>query len=103
MRLNRITENPIEMIRINEKISQKEFAEKIGYSNKDQYAYNVKEFTLDIIQKIQAVYGINISMDIISYLKGKLRNQKKTIPNKTVQKNSNLNNNNPSNLLDLIK
>ncbi len=76
--------NPIEAIRMNERISQTDFSVKLGYPNKHQYIYHVRNFTLDIIQKINAIYERDITMDIINHLKCEIRSLKKQ--NKVIKK-----------------
>ncbi len=73
MKLNKIEHNPIEMIRINLKMTQKDFALKLGYQNKDQYAYHANRFTIEIIEKIKNHYNIDITKDVISYLLNKIK------------------------------
>ena len=72
-------ENPIEMIRMAEKMSQKDFARKLGYPNKDQFKYHMRNFTDDIIGKIIKIYDQDLRMEIINFLKFELRNLKKQI------------------------
>ncbi len=71
--------NPIERLRMIEEVSQKNFAVKLGYSNKDNYSYNMRNFTEDIIAKIQSVYDRDITMDIINHLKCENRKLKKQL------------------------
>ena|SRR5690554_6162022 len=61
--------NPIEMLRISEKMSQEQFAEKLGFTNKGQYAHHMRNFTRELINKVNAVYGTDMTMDVINYLK----------------------------------
>ena len=77
--------NPIEAIRMSERISQMDFAEKLGYSNKDNYSYHMRNFTQDIIQKVSVAYDRDITMDIINHLKFECRKLKKL--NKVLEKN----------------
>jgi len=53
--------NPIELIRLSEKLTQQEFAEKLGYKEQGTYAYHRNQFTADIIAKIQK--GKSFSLD----------------------------------------
>ncbi len=62
-------QNPIEMIRISEKESQKNFAIKLGFSGKDQYRYHMNQFTKEIIDKMKKVYDQDLTIEIINYLK----------------------------------
>jgi len=76
MKLNKIEHNPIEMIRINLKMTQKDFAQKLDFQNKDQYAYHANRFTIEIIEKIKTHYNIDITQDIISYLLNTIKSLK---------------------------
>lgn len=69
MNYKNIHNNPFEMLRLKHGISQIVFSKKLGYSNVPQYAYNMKEFTGDIILKVKEKYEIDLTMDIIAYLK----------------------------------
>jgi len=100
MRINIIEINPIEMLRIAEKLSQKKFAEKLGYRSKDQYSYHSKEFTKDIIVRVYNIYGIDIVPDIISFLKNEVKSLKRN--NNTSKKPINQANN-FSDISNLIK
>jgi len=79
-------QNPIEFIRMTERLSQQDFGTKLGYPNKAQYCYNMREFTQDIIEKIKNTYGRDITNDIITYLKFKCRNLRKQIKQCTKDK-----------------
>lgn len=61
--------NPLEMMRIGEKMSQDEFAFKLGFLNKAQYIHHMRNFTRMIIDKVKTVYSIDLTMEIINYLK----------------------------------
>lgn len=65
--------NPIELIRLSEKLTQQEFAEKLGYNEQGTYAYHRNQFTADIIAKIQSVYDRDMNADIIAYLRAEVR------------------------------
>jgi len=78
-------DNPIEFIRVTERMSQVQFSVKLGYPNKHQYCHHMRNFTLDIIQKVSVVYDRDITMDIINHLKFKCRKLEKL--NKVLEKN----------------
>lgn len=82
MRINNHENDPIEMLRLSNKMTQKEFAKKIGYSKKYQYRYNFKNFTKDVIDKIKNEYDFDITMDIIKHLKTKIRGLERKIATK---------------------
>ena len=77
--------NPLEAIRLTERISQKDFAAKLGYPNKGQYSHHMRNFTQDVIDKVHSVYDRDITMDIINHLKFNCRKLKKQL--KAVKKN----------------
>jgi len=79
--------NPIEAIRMAERISQKDFAVKLGYSSKDRYSHHMRNFTQDIIDKVQDVYNRDVTMDIINHLKFKCRQLQKKLMQQTNQVN----------------
>ncbi len=68
-----IKENPIELLRLKHGMSQEEFAADLGYPNVSQYAYNKKEFTPDILDRVVDKYDIDLKHDVISYLKYSLK------------------------------
>ncbi|MDP8267774.1 MAG: hypothetical protein P9L97_03495 [Candidatus Tenebribacter davisii] len=80
-----IEQNPLEAIRLTERISQAQFSVKLGYPNKHQYSHHMRNFTQDIIDKVLAVYDRDITMDIINHLKFECRKLKKL--NKVLEKN----------------
>ena len=65
--------NPVERIRMIEEVSQEKFASQLGYPNKGQYCYHMRNFTEDVIDKIKIAYNRDITMDIINHLKYKCR------------------------------
>ncbi len=64
--------NPIEFIRIKEELSQKAFSQKLGFKNKEQYAYHMNNFTPVILDKIKDAYDKDISIKVIKHLKSKI-------------------------------
>ena len=71
--------NPIEEIRITERMSQEGFAKKLGYDNTAQYSYHVKQFTQDIIGKVNIIYDRDLKTEVINHLKFENRKLKKQI------------------------
>jgi len=69
--------NPVELIRMSEKTSQAEFAEKLGFNSKDNYRNHMTRFTKRIIGKINEIYGVDITEEIIIYLHHEIRKFKK--------------------------
>ena len=97
-------QNPIEMIRLSEQKNQADFAQKLGFEDKSQYSYHMRNFTPDIIEKINALYDRDLSNEIINHLKFKIRKLKKQIKDSSkINKNDKIANN-PSNnqISDLI-
>jgi len=68
-----VKENPIELLRLKHGMSQEDFSSDLGYPNVNQYAYHKKEFTPDILERIKEKYGIDLTADVISYLKYRLK------------------------------
>ena len=71
--------NPIEAIRLAERISQKDFAKNLGYPNKDRYTHHMRNFTQDVIDRVKAVYDRDIAMEIINHLRYKCRELQKQL------------------------
>jgi hypothetical protein len=71
--------NPIEAIRMAERISQKAFAVKLGYKSKDNYQYHMRNFTQDIVDKVKVVYDRDVTLEIINHLKFKCRKLQKQL------------------------
>ena len=71
--------NPIEAIRMAERISQQEFAVKIGYPGKDRYQHHMRNFTQDIIEKVRNVYDRDLTIEVINHLKYKCRQLSKQL------------------------
>jgi len=77
MKTKIIEENPIELLRFKEGMTQKEFAEKLGYKDKSNYQQHMNFYSEDIITRIKSVYQIDLSYDIIRHL-SYLQRKKKT-------------------------
>lgn len=71
--------NPIELIRLSEKTSQEDFAEKLRFSGKDNYRYHAVRFTPRIIKVIRELYDVDLTADVIDYLRNEIRSLKKDV------------------------
>lgn len=73
MNINFKKENPIEMLRIKHNMTQKEFAAVLNYENVESYAYHKNVFSEDIRGRIQEIYSVDLTSDIIAYLLARIR------------------------------
>lgn len=60
-----------------EKTSQAIFADKLGFSSKDMYRHHMLQFTAKIRYIIKEEYGVDITDDVISYLRNEIRQLEK--------------------------
>lgn len=65
--------NPIELLSFRQGLDRKEFALKLGYDHIHNYAHHVKNFTPDILKRIKECFGVDLSTEVIAYLKWQLR------------------------------
>lgn len=84
MRTNLLDINPIELQRIKQNMSQKEFSSKLGYKSTTTYRDNMNKFSDDILKRINNVYGIDLNRDVITHLKYRLKQL--TVSNKPQNK-----------------
>lgn len=76
MNINFKNENPIEMLRIKNNMTQNEFATALKYSNVAKYAYHKNVFSEDIRQRIKDIYSVDLTSAIIAYLLSRIRSMR---------------------------
>lgn len=65
--------NPIELFRVKHELSQKEFAEKLGYASASSYRQHRNSFSRDILGRISDLYGTDLRDEVIRHLRAKLK------------------------------
>lgn len=64
--------NPIELLRFKQDMSQKDFAEKLGYEKVNDYKHHMNSFTPSILEKVNEIYHVDLKNEVISFLKYRL-------------------------------
>jgi hypothetical protein len=82
MRTNLLRENPIELFRFKQDMTQKQFAEQLGYRDKSNYQQHMKYCSQDIIKRIIEAYGVDLSYAIIKHLRYELSKQTSKKPSR---------------------
>lgn len=65
--------NPIKLVCLKQGLNRTEFAVKLGYEHIHNYSHHEKNVTPDILKRVKDVFGVDLSNDVIAYLKRQLR------------------------------
>lgn len=65
--------HPVEWLRLQQRLTQSDFAQKLGLDGLGQYQRYLKSCHKKLLLNIIDEYGLDLSHDVISYLNGQIR------------------------------